>query len=86
MLEEWTQEVSDILHLFMVLDTTKRKPFTVKSAFARTNAAWVAFCASEAFLTTRIGAETWGNKWLITAAGEQLLKELEDDLSEYTKH
>jgi hypothetical protein len=86
MLDDWTQEVADILHLYMVLDTAQRKPFTVKSGFARNQAQWIAFCASEGFLSTRVEQHTWGDKWHVTASGRKLLGELEDDLAEYTKH
>lgn len=86
MLDDWTQEVADILHLYMVLDTAQRKPFTVKSSFARGQAQWIAFCASEGFLSTRVGEHKWADKWHITATGRKLLGELEDDLADYTKH
>lgn len=82
-LERWTQELADVLHLYMCLDTAKRRPFTVKSQFARSNAAWVGFAASNGFLSTQVAEFGWGNKWLITPRGEGLLKELEDDLQEF---
>jgi len=87
MFEEWieSEEVAHMLHLYMVLDTAQRKPFTVKSTFARAQAQWVAFCASEGFLSIKESENFWGDKWNVTATGQQFLGDLKDDLDKYTK-
>jgi len=78
-----TEEILDILAMHMVLDIANRTPFTCKSKFARQNAEWIAVCASEGFLTTKVSAEKWGNRWRTTNNGKQLLEELQDDITEF---
>jgi hypothetical protein len=44
-------------------------PCSIKSDFARANAAWIAAAASQGLITTRLDRETYGARWLITPAG-----------------
>jgi hypothetical protein len=42
----------------------------------------VGIAASEDFITTRIGDEEWGDKWLITELGIEMKRELDETLQE----
>lgn len=44
-------------------------PFTTKSDFARAAADAVAMAASDGFISTRVAAGFYGNRWLITPTG-----------------
>lgn len=48
---------------------------TVKSDFAREQAALVAACASEGYLTTRIGTGLYVPAWLVTPIGLEFLQD-----------
>ena len=61
---------------YMTLDRAWRKPFKVKSTFARDGAFYVALCASENFITTNIAEDTWGDRWAITEVGMEAKREL----------
>lgn len=52
-----------------VLRAAWLSPFTTRGNFARENAELVAMSASDGFVTTRIAAGLYGNRWAITAAG-----------------
>lgn len=52
-----------------VLDRALKASFSVKSDFARSNAATVAACASEGYLTTREAAGLFTRQWMITSEG-----------------
>ncbi len=69
--------------MHMVLDIANRTPFTCKSKFARQHAEWIAVCASEGFLTTKVSSEKWGNRWRTTNNGKQLLEELQHDIKDF---
>ena len=84
-IEAWTEEMSDLISIYFVLDSSKKSPFTVKSKFARDCAEWIGFCASEGFITTKVDHQAWDNKWRITVSGNQLHRDLEDELSQLTK-
>ncbi len=59
-----------------ILDHAWRQPFTTKCDFARTHADLVAVAASDGFITTRIAAGLYGNRWQITAPGLRHLEAL----------
>ena len=63
--------------VYTVLHSTWRSPYTTKSDFARAHANYVAMCASEALITTKIADDTWGNEWLITELGMSFMEELQ---------
>lgn len=63
--------------VYTVLHTTWRSPYTTKSDFARAHANYVAMCASEQMITTKIADDTWGNEWLITELGMAFMEELQ---------
>jgi hypothetical protein len=48
---------------------------TTKSDFARTEADAIAAAASEGFITTRVGEDTYARTWLPTAIGLEVLEE-----------
>lgn len=52
-----------------VLKTAWASSFTTKSDFARINADLIAMAASDGFITTRVAAGLYGNRWHISAAG-----------------
>jgi len=74
--DELDPRTANIFALFIVLDRAWRKPFSIKSNFARQGAMHVAIAASEAFITTNMGDDTWGNYWCITELGMTVKEEL----------
>ena len=48
---------------------------TVSSNFAREQAAIIAACASEGYLTTRIGRGIYTPSWLVTPVGLEFLQD-----------
>lgn len=48
---------------------------TVKSDFAREQAAVIAACSSEGYITTRIGTGLYVPSWLVTPVGLEFLEE-----------
>ena len=52
-LTEKNDYLENLLLLFIIIDRAWRKPFTVKSDFARVGALHVAIAASEGFITNR---------------------------------
>lgn len=52
-----------------VLRRAWRKPFKLKSDYARDNAHFIAMAASDGFITTRIAAGLYGHVWHITPKG-----------------
>ena len=76
-------QLGEILAMFITLDRAWRKPFKIKSTFARDGAMYVAICASEGFITTCIGEDKWGERWLITNGGMQVKDELHEILQPY---
>lgn len=59
-----------------VLVRAWRKPFRVKSDFARYEAGWVAVCASSGFITTMHMDGNFSSTWAITMTGLAKLEEL----------
>lgn len=79
---EVTNNIKNLMALYVVLDRAWRQPFTLKSDFARTGAFHVALAASEGFISTKVDVETWGKRWLITEVGMEVKGELDDVLRE----
>lgn len=52
-----------------VIERARKASFSVKSDFARANAAVVAACASEAYITTREAAGLFVRQWMVTPKG-----------------
>lgn len=50
-------------------------PFSTKSNFARFEADWVAAAASSGLITTRVGDDTFGHLWRVTAKGLALIQD-----------
>lgn len=74
--------LENLVSLYICLDRSWRNPFTVKSDFAREGALHVAIAASEGFISTKIDAESWGRRWLITEVGMEVKQEIDDVLKE----
>lgn len=63
--------------LTKVLKRAYQIPFTSRSDFARQHAEWVAMCACEGLITTRlVGTEEYGKVWHITVMGLLKLREI----------
>ncbi len=79
---EFKEDVEQILSFYIVLDRAWRKPPTLKSTFSREGAFHIAICASMNFITNCINYEDdiYGNEWLITEAGMNFKKELDNAL------
>ena len=75
---EVTAELADIMSIYVVLDRAWRRPFTVSSQFARQGAFYIGLTASEGFITTNVGEDTWGNRWLITERGMETKGEIDE--------
>lgn len=58
-----------VLIALTVLAKAWYEPFTTKSDFAREHADFVAMCASEGYITTKVDEDAYGNKWVITQDG-----------------
>ncbi len=74
---EVTEQIESFMSCYITLDRAWRKPFKVKSTFAREGAFYVALCASEHFITTKIAEDTWGDRWTITEVGMEAKRELD---------
>lgn len=72
----------NIMAVTVTLDRAWRSPFSIKSNFARAGAFYVGICASEGFITTEVGPETWANKWLITELGMEAKRSLDELLQD----
>ena len=79
---EVSQQLESFMSTYITLDRAWRKPFKVKSTFAREGAFYVALCASENFITTNIAEDTWGDRWIITEVGMEAKRELDYVLKE----
>lgn len=66
------------MSIYVVLDRAWRRPFTVSSQFARQGAFYIGLAASEDFITTNVGEDTWGNRWLITERGMETKGEIDE--------
>ena len=79
---EKSEYLENLILLFVVIDRSWRKPFTVKSDFARVGALHVAVAASEGFMTTKIDEDSWGKRWFITPEGQDIHEEISSTLKE----
>ena len=59
---EVTDDIQHFMSAYIVLDRAWRRPFSIKSNFARTGAFHVALCASEGLISTNVGEDIWGTK------------------------
>ena len=79
---ELTDEVdpgtSNLSAFCIGLDRAWLKPFSIKANFARKGAIHVAIAASEGFITTNFGDDTWGRHWCITERGMSVKEELNE--------
>ena len=74
------EQLDGIMDICEVILTSRVKPFTTKSDFARSYATVVALCAVEGLITTKINDTTFGNIWMVTGRGMEYLEEVEDVL------
>jgi len=79
---EINEQLVNIMAVTVTLDRAWRSPFSIKSNFARAGAFHVGICASEGFITTEVGPETWGAKWLITELGMEAKRSLDELLQD----
>ena len=75
---EVTEDIEHFMSIYIILDRAWRRPFSIKSTFARSGAFHVALAASEALITTNIGDDIWGNKWCISEIGKEIKGELNE--------
>lgn len=75
---EISDEIAVMMSIYVVLDRAWRRPFTVSSQFSRQGAFFVGLAASEGFITTNCGEDTWGNRWLITERGMETKGEIDE--------
>ena len=79
---EVTPQIANFMSLYITLDRAGRKPFSIKSNFARRGAFPVAICASEGLITTNIGDDVYGSSWTLTEVGKETKGELNELLQE----
>jgi len=79
---EKSEYLENLILLFVIIDRGWRKPFTVKSDFARVGALHVAIAASEGFITTQLDEDSWGNRWFVTPDGQDIHEEISSTLKE----
>lgn len=79
---EVNEPLENLVSMFIIIDRAWRKPFTVKSDFAREGALQVAIAASQGFITTNIDDETWGKHWLVTPYGQEIHDEIKHILKD----
>ena len=86
---EIDEQMAHTMAIYLVLDRAHRRPFSVKSRFAREGAFYVAMAASEAWITTAADEhpsnEQWGNHWVITESGIRMRRQLDEILRAVTK-
>ena len=85
-LTEKNDFLENLILLFVIIDRSWRKPFTVKSDFARIGALHVAIAASEGFITTQIDEDSWGKRWYVTLDGQDIHEEISRTLKEVIYH
>ena len=70
---EIDEQMAHTMAIYIVLDRAHRRPFSVKSRFAREGAFYVGMAASEGWVTTAADDhsdnEQWGNHWVSTESG-----------------
>ena len=71
-----------LLAFWYILDFAAREPFTLKSDLARQAAFHIAVCASENLISVKIDNETYGNRWHLTAKGNDIMGAIYDQLQE----
>lgn len=79
---EVSPQIEDLMALYITLDRAWRRPFSIKSTFARTGAFHVGVAASEGLITTNIDEDVWGAKWKITEIGRETKEALDELLRE----
>lgn len=86
---EIDEQMAHTMAIYIVLDRAHRRPFSVKSRFAREGAFYVAMAASEGWVTTAAddhpSNEQWGNHWVITESGIKMRRQLDEILRQATK-
>lgn len=65
-----------------ILDAAWQGTFTTKSDLARTEADWVALCASLGLITVMTTPDTFSRSWMITEDGLETLAEVNELLGE----
>jgi hypothetical protein len=79
---EVTPQIEDLMGLYITLDRAWRRPFSIKSTFARTGAFHVGVASSEGLITTNVEEDVWGVKWKITEIGRETKEALDELLQE----
>lgn len=86
---EVDEQMAHTMSIYIVLDRAHRRPFSVKSRFAREGAFYVGMAASEGWITTAADEhpsnEQWGNHWVITESGIRMRRQLDEILRAVTK-
>ena len=72
------EELAPLVPIYVTLLRARTKPFSTKSNYARMAADFVAICASEGLISTRLEHETYGNQWLITELGLEWMRDFDD--------
>lgn len=66
-----------LIATYATLNLALKKPFKLKSTYARNAAMYVAICASEGWISNAVGDDAWADRWIITAAGMETMETLE---------
>lgn len=86
---EIDEQMAHTMAIYIVLDRAHRRPFSVKSRFAREGAFYVAMAASEGWITTAAedhpDNEQWANQWAINETGIRMRRQLSEILRAVTK-
>ena len=86
---EIDEQMAHTMAIYIVLDRAHRRPFSVKSRFAREGAFYVGMAASEGWITTAAedhpDNEQWANQWAITETGIRMKRQLDEILRQATK-
>lgn len=86
---EIDEQMAHTMAIYIVLDRAHRRPFSVKSRFAREGAFYVGMAASERWITTAADDhsdnEQWGNHWVSTESGIRMRRQLSEILRQATK-
>ena len=86
---EIDEQMAHTMAIYLVLDRAHRRPFSVKSRFAREGAFYVGMAASEGWVTTAADEhhsnEQWGNHWVTTESGIRMKRQLDEILRAVTK-
>jgi len=86
---EINEQMAHSMAIYLVIDRAHRRPFSVKSRFAREGAFHVAMAASEGWITTAVedhpDNEQWANHWASTELGIRMKRQLDEILRAVTK-